>query len=463
MSIHIHDSTEFDPEVIAMLQAFYSRSDLGIEQRIHDLMQEGTGTSKEDKIRSAMRTYYVGYGHKSIGDMGNTVVFAEDVSMLCAKGVQDSPLYNGQECSTRYLDFRDREIRLPGADKEGIELVDEFMSTYRRLMPKVVDGIAKEYPRGSESSSVWEKAVQARAFDVLRCLIPNGMTTRLSWSTALSHANEHLVQLYNSPFSEMRQVATDIHQKLIDRYPNSFRADLLHSERSKTRESADFIEGRNEYVGKFGHYPEQVTHYEKVVGAVRYTGAGVDKHGIDGHSEALRSRPRGVPLPRWFAYFGNYKVSYSLDFGSYRDVQRHRNLVNLPPLIKKFEFSQWYTDQIKRFSGKDIAPLLEKAHDYFTRMILATQTGNSPLSIYDLQYYFPMGTIVNVTQSLGLPELVYIAELRSNKSVHPTLRYIAQDFANIIKRNHPCAALYVDYDEDWWDVKRGEQTIVRKE
>lgn len=40
-----------------------------------------------------MKSYYVGYGHKSIGDCGTTTIFVENVSMLAAKAIQDTQLY----------------------------------------------------------------------------------------------------------------------------------------------------------------------------------------------------------------------------------------------------------------------------------------------------------------------------------------------------------------------------------
>jgi len=60
-----------------------------------------------------MSKFYVGYGHKSIGDCGSITLFIEGVSMLGAKAIQDTKLYNGQEASTRYIDFSKQPILNP--------------------------------------------------------------------------------------------------------------------------------------------------------------------------------------------------------------------------------------------------------------------------------------------------------------------------------------------------------------
>ena len=87
----IEYSDEFKAEV-----EFYSKDDLKI------LEEKGAD--------DFMSKFYVGYGHKSIGDCGSCTIFIEGVSMLAAKAIQDSKLYNGQEASTRYIDFSNQKM-----------------------------------------------------------------------------------------------------------------------------------------------------------------------------------------------------------------------------------------------------------------------------------------------------------------------------------------------------------------
>src|SRR4051812_34761640 len=93
------------PEAAAMVLALYSRDPRSV--RIHLDQVERLGSEK------FMSQYYVGYGHKSIGDCGSTTICGEFISMLAAKAVQDNPLYNGQEASTRYLDMANQPVLNP--------------------------------------------------------------------------------------------------------------------------------------------------------------------------------------------------------------------------------------------------------------------------------------------------------------------------------------------------------------
>ncbi len=62
----------------------------------------------------------------------------------------------------------------------------------------------------------------------------------------------------------------------------------------------------------------------------------------------------------------------------------------------------------------------------------------------------------------GLPAAVYVTELRSNKTVHPTLRKIAHKMHYALKERFSNLALHSDMEKDAWDVRRGEQDILKK-
>ena len=80
----------------------------------------------------------------------------------------------------------------------------------------------------------------------------------------------------------------------------------------------------------------------------------------------------------------------------------------------------------------------------------------------DRQYLIAMGFQVPVRFALDLPGLVYFVELRSGKTVHPTIRPIAQRMADEVAKRFPEVALHIDRDPDDWDVRRGLQDISVK-
>ena len=213
MKIFIYD--EFNPEDTAMMQALYSRSAESVTVHADKVKQSGSG--------KFMEKYYVGYGHASIADCGSTTIFIEGVSMLVAKAVQDWPLYSGQETSSRYIDMSRQAIIDPVGTSMSRATLDKWMAFYTGSQAAVGEHLRVKYPRRKdEDEAVYEQAIKARTFDILRGFLPAGVTTQLSWHTNLRQAHDKLAFLHHWPLPEVRAVADGIHNLLRARYGHSF-------------------------------------------------------------------------------------------------------------------------------------------------------------------------------------------------------------------------------------------------
>ena len=205
----------FPPEDIAMLQALYSRDPRTVRTHLERVKEAGPG--------KFMEKFYVGYGHKSIGDCGSTTLFIEGISMLGAKAIQDWPLYNGQESSTRYLDFSKMNIANPLGTKKAEAIQLKWMKLYNEALGVLIKDLTIKHPiKEGEKPEVYGKAIKARAFDISRCLLPAGMTTMVAWHTNLRQAADHLKNLRHHPLQEVKDVAAQMIDSLKEKYPNSF-------------------------------------------------------------------------------------------------------------------------------------------------------------------------------------------------------------------------------------------------
>jgi len=111
---------------------------------------------------------------------------------------------------------------------------------------------------------------------------------------------------------------------------------------------------------------------------------------------------------------GQLQFGFDIDFGSFRDVQRHRNGVcRMPMLTTSRGFETWYLDQLDAATREKAVELLR---------VQEKAIANLKCSDTDRQYFVAMGFKVPVSITMGLPAFLYLAELRSTKSVHPTLR-----------------------------------------
>lgn len=432
MGSKIHVIDDQAPEDVAMLQALYSRSSASVEQHLEKVRSTGSG--------KFMENYYVGYGHKSIGDCGSTTLFFEGVSMLAAKAIQDWPLYSGQETSTRFLDFASQPIENPVGSLRSEIILDRWINFYTSTRQLVEHHVAETHPRRpEEDEKVYQKAVKARTFDILRGFLPAGVTTQLSWHTNLRQAADKLLQLRHHPLEEVNQLASQALLQLRVRYPSSF--------------------SHRPTVGQ-EHYHEQMmdeySYFDPAMWpeTVCIQPGTFDRYRLGEFTDALKNRPPRTELPAKLLSLGLLRFRFQMDFGSFRDLQRHRNGVcRMPLLTTKFGFHEWYLDQLP----SELREVAEKLLDDQRAEIAALEC--APVVA---QYYIPMGYKVPCDVSYGLPAAVYVMELRSGKTVHATMRRVAHEMAREVGARMPEIPLYVDFSEDDWDIRRGLQDIVSK-
>ncbi|PZP39915.1 MAG: hypothetical protein DI585_02595 [Pseudomonas fluorescens] len=460
--IFVYD--DIHPEDGAMLQALYSRSPASVVDHLEKVKSAGSG--------KFMSQYYVGYGHASIGDCGVTTIFMENYSMLAAKAIQDNALYSGQEASTRYLDFAQQPMYDPYNNAASQAILDGWMSLYNSTMPLVKEALAQRHPFSDteyKSEKIWQNAINARAFDIMRGFLPVGCTTLFSWTTNLRQAREKLMAMKNHPLPEIQELAQTLFKQLYAKYPNSFTGEEMSNEGRYAARSAYYAaqSERDNFVSVQNLLDEERIMEEDLdeleEGGMVVNKTELDVAGLtDFESAALNTRPEGANLNRRLAAYGNYNLQFLLDFGSYRDLQRHRNGICQVPLIDgSFGIYPWYIQQIQSLISADAYTAFEAEVIRLLEAIEDLPESLEPTALKN-QYLYPMGTSVLCQLAYSLPQMVYVAELRAQKTVHPTLRPIAQAMGRVLSEDFPEMALYIDEDADGWTAKRGEQTIEAK-
>ncbi len=418
-----------DSEAEAMLQALHSRSTGGFKEHLKILDEKGA--------ENFMSTFYVGYGHKSIGDCGSTTIFIEGVSMLAAKAIQDSKLYNGQEASTRYIDFSKQKFIDPTNSENGEKLLEKQRKFYLSLMKPVNEYLKELFPlKNGEKESVYTKAIAAKAFDITRGFLPSGASTNLAWHSNLRQIADRLLFLRNHPLEEVRNIADAIEKAVLIKFPNSF--------------STKRYEGTENYQKEIAkkYYYEDETQED----FVSYENS-IDSGTFDEYKELINTRPEKTELPVYLNSLGEVYYSFKLDFGSFRDLQRHRAINQRMPLVTtKIGFNEFYLDSLP-------VNLREKAKIHLKEVEIAIEKLNLTKEVN--QYFIPMGYNCANIISGTIPAMVYMAELRATRFVHPTLRVIAQLIAQDLKETLDIK-MNLDLEADRFDIKRGEHDIILK-
>jgi len=427
-NIFIYD--EFSPEDTAMMQALYSRSPKSVVEHVEKVKSSGSG--------KFMETFYVGYGHSSIADCGSTTIFLEQVSMLADKAIQDWQLYSGQETSTRYIDMSQQPIIDPINTAESKAILDKWMAFYINNQETIQNYLIQKYPRKpEEDESVYIKAIKARGFDIMRGFLPAGITTQLSWHTNLRQAADKLSWLRHNPLPEVREIATTLLNKLQEKYSNSF-SHKIYPEQEAYREN----------VAKLHNYlaPENVTDF-----ALSTT---IENSELEKYESILKNRPVKTVLPTFLGELGVVTFEFVMDFGSFRDVQRHRNgICRMPLLTTTLGFNSWYLEQLPEALRSEAEALIKEQTEAIAKLDASAEIK---------QYYIAMGFNVFCRTTYNLPAAVYVIELRAGKAVHPTLRKIAHKMNSALMAKFPKLEIQADLEQDDWDYRRGLQDITNK-
>ena len=159
--------------------------------------------------------------------------------------------------------------------------------------------------------------MNARAFDIMRGFLPAGATTNLAWTSNLRQVADKMMYLRHHPLMEVRTIAETIESAVQEFLPNSFG----HKRYEETEEyNKWWMRGAYHYEAKSTEVDFALMH------------DGTDKNLIASYKEVLASRPPKTELPREIAECGTLRFEFLLDFGSFRDIQRHRAVVQRMPL-----------------------------------------------------------------------------------------------------------------------------------
>lgn len=422
---------DMPPEDVAMIQALYSRSPKSVVEHLKHVREKGS--------HSFMDAYYIGYNHKSIGDCGTTTLFIEGVSTLAAKFIQSTPLYSGQEASTRYIDFT-KLFETPYIDTLFPEGQRAWFSLYNEVREDLEKAIAKKHDVTTKEE---KKAAKALACDIAGSLLPVGTKTNLSWHTNLRQAQDHLDYLDNCPYEEVRDLSRKIRAALCGRYKASFRTEPKDF---TLVPKSDYVLSPKDVGGILSTGYVNEAEYEEIMHEMMSQGHVI----FDQRGFSIGRTNYTLGIPKITNHLGVLTFAFILDYRSFRDLQRHRAChIPIPYLRRHHGFSPAYLEKMELYLGES----------YRARIAARVEEGIRDASD---SYSLPMGVNLTCILTGTLRNTAYIAELRSSKHVHFTLRPIAQKMGKLLMGSCPNLKLNVDFEEYDFVVTRGKQDIEKK-
>jgi len=295
-----------------------------------------------------------------------------------------------------------------------------------------------------QSAAAYENAVKAQACDLLRGLLPAGTRTNLGLTANARALEGLLTKMHSNPLGEVRALATSMHRASLHVAPtlvkyaarNEYRAGIGKAVTETLRRvytpppsgaSSTMVISQ----------PVRLVRYDKdaierVALALVYDGSDPATHAsgvIDGLRNATQreltdviaaafvNRGEHDPAPRGLEA-SSMTFELMLDYGAYRDLQRHRMLspatqrltchlgFDMPNELNDLGFAEAYQNA------------LLDAYDGWQKL-----DGTHPL---EAQYAVPLAYRIRTLWTLSLRQLFHVIELRSARQGHSSYRRIAQ-------------------------------------
>jgi len=436
----------------------------------------GAGWDTAGEGKRAAELYeriFVGYGDDSVAQLGGAHVACEWVSNILTKKLQRPRLAAYLEQSTRYIAYDApmpgggyRFYRDPQLGPEYEAAMDALFAAYAEALPRVRPWVEETYPRAEgESDAARRRAVNAKALDLLRGLLPAASLSHMG-IYATGQAYEQLIlHLLADPLPEARayggmilDAIKAVMPSFVSRVERPDRGgewmSYLERRRSATerwvarlgldrRDGGDdrpsvrllHADGDEDRLLAALLFEETATGEDETLDAVRALSDDERARALAdlvGERTNRRHRPgRGFEALR-------YRFEVVSDYGAFRDLQRHRMLTVQWQALTP-DLGAAVPDEVAAAGCGDIyARGLDRSRAEYERLAAAGLADAAP-------YALCLGYRIRYVLDMNAREAMHLIELRSGREGHPSYRAVAHELHAQIARVHPTVAAAMDH------------------
>jgi dTMP kinase len=466
------------PVTVAAAMARLSRR--GDDMRV-TLLDEFVG--KVDKDAQLLHRVITAFGDDSVQQLTGQYMVVENASQLLSKKLEWGRLAAYLEQSTRYIYFDQKDVNGHYRYYIPSELKGKLRSQYIRTMNQIFDIYSKlvidltthvraaSSTPATERDAAWRSATKAQACDAIRPLLPVATKTTVGIYASGQALESLIMHLLGDELPEARVVG----QQVLDEARKVAPVFLERADKPD-RGGATIAYRANTYanVKKLAEelLPVNHTFETKAVTLVGYTPhneldivADILYEHSDLPLQYLQREVVGWSYQRKVdilaAYIGERlnrrhkpgraleKIHYSFDlvsdYGTFRDLQRHRMVDDL----------EWQA--LSPRLGYDVPKLVEEAgatdafeqcFDLSLQLYSALQAGGLLL---EAQYATLLGHKMRWKVTYNAREAFHLHELRSSPQGHPSYRKLVQQMHATVAEVHPLLAQamrFVNQGED---------------
>ncbi len=492
------------PEVLAVAMAKYSRSKESIRTTIAELTEEKSAEFHEKWVLGYGDASVADMAMVAIACENVSILASKAVEDNRLASYQEKSTRYVEFDSTRYH----RPTAVMAKHGERYEaMADDLFATYRELTEKLIGYFRERFTRPENvTEKAYESKLKARSLDAARYLLPTATLTNFGMIMSARSLRHAISKLQGSPYQEIREIGEQVRTAALEPAHNPRMVKLagtleklnaklgaeakeiideitLHSSlqvkgaptlikhtdaseyQRKTDErlrsaAAEIMNGtkmadvpRVDYLEPHSFEDELVTTllysachypYRQILERVQEL-SDTQKVAIIDAVSADRGQfdqPR-----REYEVGGQFVFDVMMDYGAYRDLQRHRmcTQINQPLTIQ-----HGYETPFELVDAK----LTEPFDAAIARAVEAHNTIKADCGL-EADYLIPLAFKKRTLFKMDLREVYHMIELRSKPGGHMSYRNVVLDMYSAIKSRHPALvkdlrAVTPNYDEDFF-------------
>jgi len=446
--MRIYPLKELPEEVTAVAFAKTSRSPEPFDKIAAELNAEASSKFHEKWV--------VGYGHSSVAEHAVAHLAAENISRLAVESIESNRLGSYTEKSTRYQQLDKGHTHLPEElrgtplERDYNEALNSLFSTYEKSISALIDYYSSQSKPEPGREKAHEIKLKTMAMDSARFLLPNSTLANVGITMNARVLEYALIKMLSSPLAEVRKAGAMLRDAGTEVLPTLLK---------RAEENPALVDFQNETRKQFQQFSSPVgsrrvrlISYDKdalenVSAAILYRWSGLSYEDALKHVKSSKPSspmdilksitarfPEGLKPVRELEHV-TYTFDLLMDQGAYYEFKRHRMLtisVQEPTVSLGYRIPE---DIEKCGMKKDFAGAMAAASECFIKI--------------EKSHPFAAGYIATnahyrrVLATMNLRELATFIKLRSAPFAHFTIRELALEMMEELRKVHPEFAEFI--------------------
>lgn len=461
-----------------LLDDFILNPEVGFKQitkfNVNDSLKQTLAIQKAEDFYQRILD---GYGDDSIGELGGAHIACENVSNIASKHLEDARIGGSPlEKSTRYVWFdkkikgdfmfyKEPEIMKSRFADLYLEANRFLFSTYAKFIEPMMEYYRNMIPQEEGVSDIaYRFSIRAKACDTLRGLLPASTMTNVGIFGNGRFFESLLIKFRSNPLQEMKDLADAMQAELAKVIPSfvrraspshkhfpPFKTYFTNTRKRMERMAKKVTKNTKTEKADTVELVEYDRNAEiKIISAMLYPYTRLPEKQLKKMIKKMSLRERKKIIE---AYMGGrtnrrhkpgraleniyYKFDILTDFGSYRDLHRHRMLTQERQDLTTEHGYYIPKELIDAGFEKEYRECMKVAETAYKKIYRKFPT--------QAQYMVPFAYKIRWYYNINLRAAYWLSELRSTKQGHPTYRFVAQEMFRKIEKVHPTLAYYMKF------------------